>query len=54
MKLTTMFNALRKATSEMLRMHDLNYQLPQKEIKKYWDQECIAHPTNSHSKIYCD
>ena len=25
-----------------------------KELKKYWDQECIAHPTNNHCKIYCD
>ena len=22
--------------------------------KKYWDQECIAFPTNSHCKLYCD
>ena len=54
MKLTTPFTALRNATSDMWRMHDFNYQLPKKELKKYWDQECIAHPTNNHCKIYCD
>jgi hypothetical protein len=54
MKLTTPFTALRTATSDMWRMHDFNYQLPKKEFKKYWDQECIAHPTNSHCKLYCD
>ena len=31
MKLTTMFNALRNETSEMLRIHDLNYQLEKKK-----------------------
>ena len=54
MKLTTMFNSIRNATSEKLRMHDLNYQLPKKEENEYWYKECIAHPTNSHCKIYCD
>ena len=51
MKLRTMLNPIRNATSEKLRMHDLNYQLQKKE---YWDKECIANPTNSHCKIYCD
>ena len=51
MKLTTMFNPIRNANSEKLRMHDLNYQLPKKEEKEYWYKECIAHPTNSHSKF---
>ena len=54
MKLATPFTALRNATSDMWRMHDFNYQLPKKELKHYWDQECITHPTNSHCKLYCD
>ena len=54
MKLTTPFTALRNATSDMWRMHDFNYQLPKKEGKEYWHQECKLHPTNSHCKIYCD
>ena len=54
MKLASPFTALRNATSDMWRMHDFNYQLPKKEFKKYWDQECKAHPTNSHCKLYCD
>ena len=53
MKLTTPFTALRNATSDMWRMHDFNYQLPKKE-ENYWNDECIAHPTNSQCKIYCD
>ena len=48
MKLTTPFIALRNATSDIWRMHDFNYQFPKKELKNYWDQECIAHPTNSY------
>ena len=54
MKLRTMLNPIRNATSEKLRMHDLNYQLQKKEDKEYWYKECIGHPTNSHCKIYCD
>ena len=54
MKLTTPFTALRNATLDMWRMHDFNYQLPKKKEKKYWNGECIAHPTNSHCKLYCD
>ena len=54
MKLTTPFTALRNATSDMWRMHDFNYQLPKKEEKNYWNDEFIAHPTNSQRKIYCD
>ena len=53
MRLTTPFTALRNATSDMWRMHDFNYQSPKKE-PRYWDQECMAYPTNSHCKIYCD
>ena len=51
MKLTTPFTALKNATSDMRRIH---YQLPIKALQKYWDQECILHPTNNHCKIYCD
>ena len=54
MKFTTPFAALRNATADMWRMHDFNYQLSQKDLKKNWDQECTAHPANSHCKLYCD
>ena len=54
MKFTTPFTALRNATSDMWRMHDFNYQFPQKGEQEYWDQECVVHPTNNHCKIYCD
>ena len=54
MKLTTLFLDLKNATSDMWRMQDFNYVLPKKELKQYWDQECMTHPTNSHCKLYCD
>ena len=54
MKLTTPSTALINATSDMRGMHNLNYQLPVKELKNYWYLECIAHPTNSYCKLYCD
>jgi len=54
MKLTTPLNALRNATSDIWRMQDFNYKLPKRVLKKYWDQECAARPSNSHCKLYCD
>ena len=54
MKINSLFIALRNATSDMWRMHDFNYQSPKKKELRYWDQECMAYPTNSHCKIYCD
>ena len=54
MKLTTPFTALRNATLDIWEMHDFNYQLTKKEVKKYWEQECTVHPANSHCKIYYD
>ena len=54
MKLNTPFTALRNAISDMWRMHDFNYKLPKKVEIDYWNQECMANPTNSHCKIYCD
>ena len=52
MKLTTPFNALRNATSDIWRMHDFNYQLPKEAKQDYWNKECIDHPTSSHCKVY--
>ena len=54
MRFTTSLAAFRNATSDIWRMHDFNYKLPTKELKKYWDQECLTHPTSSHCKLYCD
>jgi len=54
MKLTSPLIALRNATADMWRMHDFEYQPPKKEKSEYWNQECMAHPTNNHCKIYCD
>ena len=54
MKLTIPFIALRNVTSNMWRMLDFNYQLPKKELKKYWEQECDDHPAKSHCRLYCD
>ena len=52
MKLTTPFIALKNATSDILRMHDFNYELPKDMRQDYWEKECIDHPTNAHCKVY--
>ena len=52
MKLTTPFTALNDATSDLWRMHDFNYQLPEDIRQDYWEKECTNHPTSSHYKIY--
>ena len=54
MRLTTPFTALRNATTDISTMKDYNYKLTIKKEKNYWNDECMAHPTNSHCKIYCD
>ena len=38
MKLTTLFTALRNATSDIWRMHDFDYQLPKDLRKNYWEK----------------
>ena len=35
-------------------MDYFNYQIPADYFNKYWDEECILHPTNSPFKIYYD
>tara|TARA_B100000900_G_scaffold325838_1_gene285748 strand:+ start:454 stop:612 length:159 start_codon:yes stop_codon:yes gene_type:complete len=52
MKLTTPFTALRNATSDIWKMHDFNYNLPQEAKQGFWEKECIDHPTSSHCKVY--
>ena len=52
MKLTTTFNALKNAISDMWRMHDFNYKLQKESKQDYWDKECIDHPTSTHCKVY--
>ena len=52
MRLTTPINALRNATSDMLRMHFFNYKLPKEVKQDFWQQECIDHPTTTHCKVY--
>ena len=46
MKLTTPFNALRNATSDMWRMHDFNYKLPKEAKQNFWEKECIENLTS--------
>lgn len=38
--------------SDTWKMHEFNYKLPKEPQIAYWDEECIAHPTNSHCKIF--
>ena len=52
MRLTNPFTALRNATSDILRMHDFNYQLPMDLRQDYWEKECKDNPTSSHCKLY--
>ena len=52
MKLTTLFIALRNATSDILRMYDFNYEFPKDIRQDYWDKECIDYPTSPHCKVY--
>ena len=52
MGLTTLFTALRNATSDIWEMHDFDYQLPKDLSKDYFEKECLNHPTSSHCKVY--
>lgn len=52
MKLTTPFIALRNATSDILRMHDFNYELHKEAKQDYWEKEWIEYPTSAHCKVY--
>ena len=52
MKLTTPFNALKHATSDIWIIHDFNYKLPKEAKQDYWGKECIEHPRSAHCKMY--
>ena len=52
MKLLSPFKVLKASLNDAWMMQDFNYQLPTDNLNKYWDEECILHPTNSHCKIY--
>ena len=52
MRLTTPFNALRNATSDIWRMRDFNYQLPKDQKQDYWEEDFKNYPTSSHCKVY--
>ena len=45
-------NITKTLISDIWKMHDFNYKLPKEPLIAYWDEECIAHPTNSHCKIF--
>ena len=52
MKLATPLNALKNVTSDIWRLHDLNYKLPKEAKQDYWDKEFIDHPTSANCKVY--
>ena len=54
MKPTKPFTILNCSLTDVWKMHDFNYQLPKDTYSDYLDEECILHPTNSHSKIFDD
>ena len=33
---------------------NLLYDIKTKELEAYWNKECAQHPSNNHSKIFCD
>ena len=33
---------------------DLSFDIKQKKIEAYWNNECTEHPSNNHCKIFCD
>ena len=47
-----MFNILRNTTSDMWRMHDLNYKLQKEAKQDYWNKVCADHPTSAHCEVY--
>ena len=46
------FNALKNATSDIWRMHDLNYKLSKEVKQNYQDKECIDDATSAHYNFY--
>ena len=52
MKLTTPFNPLKNATSDIWRMHDFNYKLPKEAKQDFWGKECIENQTSANCKLY--
>ena len=48
MRLTTSFTALRNAISDIWRMHDFNYQLPNDQRRDYWEKR-VHRPPNKFS-----
>jgi len=52
MELATPFNALENTTSDIWRIHHLNYKVSKKANQNYWEKECIDHPTSTHCKVY--
>ena len=54
MKLTTPFTILNNSLNDFWKMHDFNYVIPKVILNKYWDEECVLHPTNTHCKTFDD
>ena len=52
MRLVTPFTALRNAISDIWRMHDFNYQLPNDPRQDFWEKECTIYPASSDCKLY--
>ena len=46
------FNIIKKALSDIRKMHDFSYKVPNETRDEFWDKECINHPTSSTCKIY--
>ena len=38
------FNMIKNALSDIYRMHDFSYAIPNDAKDEFWDKECINHP----------
>ena len=52
MKLSTPFNMIKNALSDIRTMHDFSYTVPNETREEFWYKECISHPTASTCKVY--
>jgi len=52
MKLVSPFTILNGAVSDVWRMHDFNYNLPEADKNFKWEAECLSNPTKANCKLY--
>ena len=43
---------IKNVLGDIRTMHDFTYTVPHETRDKFWDKECIDHPTASTCKVY--